>query len=62
MGTDELLERLGELVEKAERQAMAAKQRSSSKARFDALRSGLIEVRDDLKRLYLDAGGEDVWS
>lgn len=30
--------------------------------RIDALSNGLKELRDTIKALYLELGGEDVWS
>lgn len=62
MERDELIERLGKMVDKAQQYVDAAKLPEPSKTRVDGLRRGLAELRDEARALYLAAGGVDVWS
>lgn len=41
---------------------MTAMARLPANIRIDALSNGLKELRDTIKALYLELGGEDVWS
>lgn len=59
----EHLETLGKLVDKAENY-LAWKDNFAAPIQMkkQAYETGLADLRDELKKLYLDLGGEDVWS
>lgn len=62
MEPEQLLEQLGKLVDKAENYVAATKLPTTSKTHLQGLTHGMVELRDDIKKLYFAAGGEDVWS
>lgn len=61
MEREELIERLGRMVEQAQQYVDAAAMPVPSKTRVDGLKRGLAELRDEARALYFDAGGVDVW-
>lgn len=60
--TDELLEQLGMLIDKADNYlALQENHFLPPHARLDAAVKGLVDVRDEMLAFYLGNGGEDVW-
>ena len=56
------LEILGQLVDKAENYlALGNAPNLPAIVLLDELEQGIKELRDEIKKLYLDSGGEDVW-
>jgi hypothetical protein len=62
MERDELIERLGKLVDTADNYVAASTLPVGPKTHLEGLKHGMVEVRDEIKKLYFAAGGEDVWS
>jgi hypothetical protein len=64
--TEDQLDRLGKLADKADSFAVYAKgpfaERLSAAMRFDALHTGLLEIRREVVKLYNELGGDpDTW-
>jgi hypothetical protein len=62
MELEQLREQLGRLVDKADNYVAAALLPVSPETHVEGLSHGMAELRDDIKKLYFAAGGEDVWS
>ena len=58
---EEYLERLGHLVDKAENYLALGRSNIPAIVLLDGLEQGIIELRDEIKGIYFDAGGDDVW-
>jgi hypothetical protein len=61
MTEQEILRRLGLLVDRAENYLALQEFPLPPFLRADGLATALKELRDELKQLYYDAGGVDVW-
>lgn len=60
---EELLERLGQLIDKADNYLEYPKNKYMAiPMRMDALTHGLMEIRAEILAVYLEAGGEDHWA
>jgi len=60
--TDELLEQLGMLIDKADNYlALQENHFLPPHARLDAAVQGLVELRDTLLEMYQEGDGEDWW-
>jgi len=61
----EQLDRIGQLADKADNFLQYAHgpfaNAVPAATRFDALRTGLTELRDQLKAVVVEVGGEDPW-
>jgi hypothetical protein len=66
--TDEQLERIGQLADKADNfltyadSAHGFAASLSTTMRFEALKTGLTELRDELRAAVVEIGGEDPWN
>ena len=60
---EDMLDRIGRLVDSAENFLMYTEPplNTLGATTLDALRHGLTDLRDGIKSVYLDLGGEDVW-
>ena len=63
MNNEETLERIGMLVDKAENYLAMQKMNLPPMLAIDGLKQGVTEIRDELKVLYEDLGGdvEETW-
>ena len=59
---DELQQKLGLLIDKADNYLSYRPVPMPPALKVDALVHGIQELRNDLKRLYFELGGEDVWN
>ena len=59
--TGEQLEKLGELSDKADNLIAASMLPVSPRIHIDALRTGLKEIRDMLRIIYVEIGDDDPW-
>lgn len=55
------LERIGQLIDTVENHLALQGDPMPIQIRADAAKSGLSDIRDELKKIYFEAGGEDVW-
>jgi hypothetical protein len=61
--SEEQLETLGQLVDKAENYlAWKDNPHAPIQMKKEAYETGLSQIRDELKKFYFENGGEDVWS
>lgn len=58
---EEILERLGQLVDKAENYLAMQVIPVPPTMLIDSLKTGLEDVRDEIKTLYFRLGGDNVW-
>lgn len=58
---EDTLERLGQLIDKADNYLAAASLRLPSQMHVEGLTTGLREIRAELLAIYLAAGGENEW-
>jgi hypothetical protein len=61
MTEDELYRRLGLLIDKADNYLAYRGAHMPAQIKLESYTFGLQELRDELKRLYFDLGGDDVW-
>ena len=61
MSPDELLHRLGLLIDKAENYRAYRAAHLPPVLKADAYDLALQDLRDELRRLFFDLGGEDAW-
>lgn len=63
---DDQLERIGQLIDKADNYLEFAKDSPPSvfppSVRLDAMGVGLAKIRQELFEIYTSLGGEDVWT
>lgn len=59
--TPDLLEKMGQLIDKCDNLLVAATLPLPASIHVEGLSEGLKTVRADLFEIYIQAGGEDVW-
>ena len=55
------LQQLGQLIDKADNYLAYRTAHVPPQLKVESFTYGLQEIRDDLKRLYFELGGADVW-
>lgn len=59
--TDEQLEKLGELVDKADNLIAASRLAVSPAIHVEGLRGGLVEIRAALREIYIEIANDNPW-
>ena len=58
---EEQIERIGQLIDTVDNHLAMQGNHMPDSIRAAAAKAGLSDIRDELKKIYFDAGGEDVW-
>lgn len=59
--SSDVMERIGQLSDKADNYHGASRLPFSPRIHLDALSGGMLEIRDELRAIFIEVTGENPW-